>query len=353
LWLSGILVALLAIPGYLFTDTLFGLLGANDTILVYIRQYMDVWFAGAVLLALPMVGNAVLRAAGDTKTPSIIMACSGLVNAVLDPMLIFGFGPIPALGMQGAAIATLISWVFGSVLIIYLLVKRDLISTSWIHATQLSQVCRKILRIGLPAAGANMLTPLAMAVLTAILANYGASAVAAFGVGARIESIACLVVLALSMTLPPFVSQNYGAGLLGRVQQAYRLCGRFVLVWQLAIYLLLAVLAVPLARLFSSEPEVVRIICQFLWIVPLAYGLQGITILTNSSFNALHQPGSALLLSLIRLFVFYVPLAWLGGKLYGVTGLFIGCVVANIFTAAVAWYWFNRAIQRSQQEITT
>jgi Na+-driven multidrug efflux pump len=56
---------------------------------------------------------------------------------------------------------------------------------------------------------------------------------------------------------------------------------------------------------------------------------------------------------LIRLFVFYVPLAWLGGKLYGVTGLFIGCVVANIFTAAVAWYWFNRAIQRSQQEITT
>ena len=198
-----------------------------------------------------------------------------------------------------------------------------------------------------------MLTPLAMGVLTAIMASYGAAAVAAFGVGARLESIACLVVLALSMTLPPFVSQNYGAGLLGRVQQAYRLCGRFVLVWQLAIYLLLAILAVPLARLFSSEPEVVRIICQFLWIVPLAYGLQGITILTNSSFNALHQPGSALLLSLIRLFVFYVPLAWLGGKLYGVTGLFIGCVVANIFTAAVAWYWFNRAIQRSQQEITT
>ncbi|WP_215397390.1 MATE family efflux transporter [Rheinheimera oceanensis] len=353
LWLSAILVALLAIPGYLFTDTLFGLLGAGDSILLYIRQYMDIWFAGAVLLALPMVGNAVLRAAGDTKTPSIIMACSGLVNAVLDPVLIFGLGPIPALGMQGAAIATLVSWVFGSVLIIYLLVKRDLISTSWLSVTVLNQVCRKILRIGLPAAGANMLTPLAMAVLTAILANYGASAVAAFGVGARIESIACLVVLALSMTLPPFVSQNYGAGLLSRVQQAYRLCGRFVLLWQFGIYLLLAVLAVPLARLFSSEPEVVSIICQFIWIVPLAYGLQGITILTNSSFNALHQPGSALLLSLIRLFVFYVPLAWLGGKLYGVTGLFIGCVVANICTAALAWCWFNRAIQRSQQEITT
>src|SRR5690606_382687 len=178
------------------------------------------------------------------------------------------------------------------------------------------------------------------------------AAVAAFGVGARLESIACLVVLALSMTLPPFVSQNYGAGLMSRVQQAYRLCARFVMLWQFGIYLLLAVLAYPVATLFSDEPEVIRILCQFIWIVPLAYGLQGITILTNSSFNALHLPGSALVLSLIRLFVFYVPLAWLGGKLYGITGLFIGCVLANIFTATLAWRWFNRTVVRNSQEVT-
>ena len=353
LWLSAVLVAVLAVLGYVFTGPLFTALGADADTLSYIRQYMDIWFCGAVLLVLPMVGNAVLRASGDTKTPSLIMACSGLVNAVLDPILIFGLGPLPAMGMHGAAIATVISWLFGSALILYLLVKRGLIATGWIKPVLLLSICRKILRIGLPAAGANMLTPLAMGVLTAIMASYGAAAVAAFGVGARLESIACLVVLALSMTLPPFVSQNYGAGLMSRVQQAYRLCARFVMLWQFGIYILLALLAYPVATLFSDEPEVIRILCQFIWIVPLAYGLQGITILTNSSFNALHQPGSALVLSLIRLFVFYVPLAWLGGKLYGVTGLFIGCVVANIFTAAVAWYWFNRAIQRSQQEITT
>lgn len=351
LWLSAALVMVLAVVGFVFTDAMFGAMGAKQTILLYIRQYMDIWFAGAVLLVLPMVGNAILRAAGDTKTPSIIMACSGLVNAVLDPILIFGWGTIPAMGMQGAALATLISWVSGSALILYLLVRRDLISTSWIPLSQLLKICRKILRIGLPAAGANMLTPLAMAVLTAMMASYGAAAVAAFGVGARLESIACLVVLALSMTLPPFVSQNFGAGKLLRVQQAYRLCGRFVMLWQFAVYLLMAALALPLARLFSAETAVVSIICVFIWIVPLAYGLQGITILTNSSFNALHRPGSALLLSIVRLFVFYVPLAWLGGTLYGVTGVFIGCVVANLLTAAVAWHWFNGAVQRSAQEM--
>ena len=352
LWLSAVLVALLAVLGYVFTGPLFTALGADADTLSYIRQYMDIWFCGAILLVLPMVGNAVLRASGDTKTPSLIMACSGLVNAVLDPILIFGLGPLPAMGMHGAAIATVISWLFGSALILYLLVKRGLIATGWIKPVLLLSICRKILRIGLPAAGANMLTPLAMGVLTAIMASYGAAAVAAFGVGARLESIACLVVLALSMTLPPFVSQNYGAGLMSRVQQAYRLCARFVMLWQFGIYILLALLAYPVATLFSDEPEVIRILCQFIWIVPLAYGLQGITILTNSSFNALHQPGSALVLSLIRLFVFYVPLAWLGGKLYGITGLFMGCVLANILTATLAWRWFNRTVVRNSQEVT-
>ena len=255
--------------------------------------------------------------------------------------------------MEGAAIASLISWLVSFGLILYLLmVRRKLVDIGHQPFGEFITISRKILHIGLPAAGANMLTPLAMGVLTAIMASYGAAAVAAFGVGARLESIACLVVLALSMTLPPFVSQNYGAGLMSRVQQAYRLCARFVMLWQFGIYILLALLAYPVATLFSDEPEVIRILCQFIWIVPLAYGLQGITILTNSSFNALHQPGSALVLSLIRLFVFYVPLAWLGGKLYGITGLFMGCVLANIFTATLAWRWFNRTVVRNSQEVT-
>ena len=352
LWLSAAMVALLALVGYLLTEPLFHLLGATAEVMPYIHQYMDIWFAGAMLLVLPMVGNAVLRADGDTKTPSMIMACSGLINAVLDPLFIFGLGPIPAMGMQGAALASVISWIFGSVLIIKLLTKRNLIATHWVSLSHFIGVCRKILRIGLPAAGANMLTPLAMGVLTAIMATYGAAAVAAFGVGARLESIACLVVLALSMTLPPFVSQNYGAGLMLRVQQAYQLCAKFVLLWQFGVYLLLALLALPIAALFSDEAEVLTILHQFIWIVPLAYGLQGIIILTNSSFNALHRPASALLLSVIRLFVFYVPLAWFGGKLYGVVGLFIGCVLANLLTAALAWTWFNRALQQQQTEVT-
>ena len=82
--------------------------------------------SGGVFLAIPMVGNSVLRASGDTKTPSMIMASGGLINAVLDPFLIFGLGPFPALGIQGAAIATAMAWATGVIWIIVLLIRRGL-----------------------------------------------------------------------------------------------------------------------------------------------------------------------------------------------------------------------------------
>lgn len=87
LWLSAYLVIALSVVGYLTIDPLFRILGAKDDTLPFIHDYMEIWFFGAVFLITPMIGNAVLRAAGDTKTPSILMACAGLLNAVLDPIL--------------------------------------------------------------------------------------------------------------------------------------------------------------------------------------------------------------------------------------------------------------------------
>ena len=350
LWLSAYLVALLSLLGYLGMDPLFRLMGATDDTLPFIHDYMSWWFAGSVLLITPMIGNAVLRAAGDTKTPSLMMASSGVINAILDPILIFGWGPIPAMGVEGASIASVISWAVSFSLILYLIVvRRKLVDSGHQSPAEFIRISRRILQIGLPAAGANMLTPLAMAILTAVMASYGAHAVAAFGVGARIESIACLVVLALSMTLPPFVSQNLGGCQLGRVQAGYQLCIRFVLKWQFAVYLLLALTAPFIAQLFSTEPAVEQLICWFIWILPLGYGLQGVVILTNSSLNALHLPMRALALSIVRLFVFYVPIAWLGGKLFGVYGVYGGALTANIFVALVAYMWFNRSLNGLQQ----
>jgi putative MATE family efflux protein len=343
IYLAAIIVGILSFAGFYFIDEMFLLLGASEALLPLIHEYMDIWFVGSICLIGPMIGNAILRASGDTKTPSIIMGSAGLINAILDPIFIFGLGSIPAMGIKGAAIATLISWVFGLLLVLYIIgVKRQLIHTKLLPLKTFIASSKGILNIGLPAAGANMLTPLAAAVLTAIVANYGESAVAAFGVGSRIESIACLVVLAMSMTLPPFISQNFGAGNMHRVEKSYKKSIKFVLIWQLLIYFLLVLIAPFIADIFSKEQAVADIIILFMWILPLGYGLQGVIILTNSSFNALHKPMVALMLSAVRLFICYVPLTYFGSVYYGLEGFFIGGFLGNLIMAMISYRLFNK-----------
>lgn len=346
LMLSFITVGILAIGGGLSIDFIFQLLGAQQHLMPYIHDYMGIWYFASVFLALPMVGNSVLRARGDTKTPSIIMATGGGINALLDPVFIFGFGPLPAMGIGGAALATLVSWIVCSVWVLYLLAKqRNYILPRLLTFAELAQRSRSILHIALPAAGANMLTPVAGAILTRVVAGYGEEAVAAWGVGSRLESFTTIVVLALSMSLPPFISQNMGAKQIGRVKEAYWLIIKFVLVWQLLISVVLWFSSGLIAALFAKEQQVAELIHLFLVIVPLGYGLQGIVILTNSSLNAIHLPMSALALSVIRLFIFFVPITITMGVFFDIQGIFIGAVIANFLMAIVSTYWFRRSLR--------
>ncbi len=338
------LVGMLSLLGYKSIDFIFLTLGASPELLIHIHDYMSIWYIGAIFLALPMVGNSVLRASGDTKTPSMIMATGGAINAVLDPLLIFGYGPIEGMGIKGAAIATTIAWGVGVVWILVLLIKRHLMTPRLLSPTEFLAHAKGIFTIGIPAAGANMLTPIAVAVVTAIVADFGDAAVAAWGVGGRLESIACIIMLALSMSLPPLISQNFGANNITRVYYAYKISIGFVLLFQLGIFFVLYLVSDYIALIFTDDGSVATLIILFLMVVPLGYGAQGVVVLTNSAFNAIHQPMAALTLNTLRLFVFFVPFCFLGSIWYGLMGLFVGAVIANIVMAGMSFFWFRYQI---------
>lgn len=275
-----------------------------------------------------------------------VMLLSSLLNILLDPLLIFGWGPVPALGIQGAAIASVLAWSVTTLLALHLLYHRK--SMLLLRLPALHDMLgnwRKVLSISLPAALSNMMTPLANGILTALVAVHGAEAVAAFGAGARIESLSLLVCLALSMTLPPFISQNFGALKLERVKAAYRSAIRFALIWQLLIFGILVLAAGSIARLFSADPDVARWLQTWMLIVPAGFGFQAITFLSASSFNALHQPMRAMRISLFRLFLMYVPLGWLGNHFFGLSGMFAALVCANAITAIMASTWVKRYLK--------
>jgi putative MATE family efflux protein len=350
-YVAIVLAAILAAAAYIFMDEIFLALGASESLLPSIRLYMDIWMPTSVMLVAIICANSVLRANGDTRTPSILMAAAGLINAGLDPILIFGFGPIPAMGIQGAALATMFSWVAGVIfLFYYLAIRHEFIYKGLPSAAVFRKSAKEMLQIGIPASGANMLTPIAAGVMTAIVAGYGETAVAAYGVGSRLESIACLVILALSSTLPPFVSQNLGAGRIDRIEEACRLSMRFILGWQLMIYVVMVLAAPAIAWVFTRDPEVSAIIRLYIWIMPLSYGLQGVIILSNSALNAIHRPMVALYLSIARFFVLYVPLAWIGSSLFGLPGFFAGAFTGTVLMAVLSWITFRRVlgIEREQ-----
>lgn len=343
LLITLILLLLVGLGGQWLIQPVFSLLGADEALMPLITAYMQIWFAGSVFMVMNMVCNSILRATGDVRGSAMIMLLASLLNLLLDPVFIFGLGPVPALGIQGAAIASVLAWSITTLVALHLIHhRRHLLTRKLPGIAQLIGYWRELFAISLPAALSNITTPVANGVLTAIVARHGPEAVAAFGVGNRIESLALLVCLALSMSLPPFISQNFGAGQLERVKKAYALVIRFAIIWQLLIYALLVLVSGPVAAFFSDDPEVVYWIRIWIMIVPLGFAFQATTFLSASSFNALHQPLTALKISLIRLFIMYLPLGWLGNLLFGLPGLFTALVMANVLTAMIAWVWMRK-----------
>lgn len=354
-YLMAILVtALTGLLGQFLLPTVARLLGAPYELYPLIEGYMSIWFFASIFMVLNMVCNATFRATGDTRITASIMLGSSVLNFALDPILIFGWGAIPPMGIEGAALSSLIAWALTSIVALYVLKRfKKMLLLEWLRWPDIWHNWRAVLRISLPAALSNMMTPVANGVLTAVVARHGPEAVAAFGVGNRLESLSLLVCLALSMTLPPFISQNFGAKLIQRVQGAYQSAIQFALIWQLLVYLLLALSAGWVAQLFSDDPDVLRWLTLWILIVPLGFGFQATTFLSSSTFNALHQPLRAMRVSLVRLFLLYVPLGWLGNHLFELKGMFVALVCANALTALFAWFWmirFQRRLAESTQK---
>ncbi|MER0111393.1 MATE family efflux transporter [Aeromonas dhakensis] len=342
LFLAVLLVTLIAVAGALTIHPLFRLLGASDALIALIYDYMLIWYLTVPMLVLPMVGNAAIRATGDTKTPSLVMTVAGLVNGVLDPLLIFGIGPFPDWGIRGAAIATSLSWLMAMLVSLYILRHREgLLRWRLSPRPQLLAHWRALLHVAVPASFTNMLNPLANAVLMTIFAGLGTEVVAAYGAASRVEALLLIVMMALSSVLAPFISQNCGAGNPARAKAALQLCMRFALLFQLAVYALTWLLAPFIADLFSDHPQVVRLIVLYLHLVPIGYGFQGMVMLLASALNGVRASSISFLFNGLRLFVFLLPGAWLGAKLGGEQGIYLGILLANLAAGTLAW-WYAR-----------
>jgi len=340
LLLSFLITGALSAVGILTINPLFKLLGAPADMIPMIRGFMTILYSGVPFLVVGMVGTSSMRATGDTVLPGKLMMAGALLNVLLDPIFIFGFGPVPAMGLNGAATAALMARGAMFIGTVYFMVYRlDMISFNKPDAAELKKSWADILHVGLPAAGTNAIIPIAMTLITAMIARYGPEAVAGFGVASRIESLVLVIFYALSSVIGPFVGQNMSAGNESRIQESLRLCALFCMACGLVIAAILALAADFVPSLFSQNPDVTNATRLFLWIAPVSYGAYGVVMVMNAAFNGLGKPMPAVYISAIRMLVLYLPLAIIGRHLFGIAGIFGAYAVANLLSGVLSYAW--------------
>ena len=346
LFLSFIITALISVLGVLTVRPLFLLLGAPESMLPLIEGYMRLLYLSVPFVVVGMVGISSMRATGDTRLPSRLMVLAAIINVVLDPLLIFGLGPIPEMGLNGAGLAALLSrlWIFGATLY-YMRYRVQMLSFNKPELAEMMSSWRDVLHVGIPAAGTNAIIPAATAVITAMLARHGPEAVAGFGVASRIEALTLVVFYALSAIIGPFVGQNMSSGKAERIFRALHLCTVFCLGCGLLIAVLLAALSGVLPGLFSDNPDVTAVTRQFLWIAPVSYGAYGMVMVMNASFNGMGKPIPAVYISIARMLVIYVPVAFVLDYLIGVPGIFAAYAVANLATGVLSYAWARSSVR--------
>ncbi len=342
----GVLVVLFfVILGLITIDPLFKAMGANETVMPYIRDYMKVWYLGMVFVVIPMVGNNSIRALGDTKTPSLVMLVAAVANSVLDPIFIFGWGPVPAMGVRGAAIATVLSrCITFSVALYILIVREKIVSIAYVEFSERVKAWKDILYIGVPNALTKMIQPLGIGIITKLLATEGLFAVAGYGVASKVERFALIFIMSISVVMTPFVGQNYGAGKLDRVREGVKSAIRVSLWSSVAVYIVLLVSCRTIGNVYSEDPKVVKALVFYLRSVPLFYGAYGIIQIVISVLNAINKPFQAALISVSLMFLVYIPLATVTKSIWGYHGIFLSLAISYVIVAIVSYFWIKSMI---------
>lgn len=346
-----VITSLLALIGFFTIRPLFGLLGASGETLDLVETYMRIWYFGLPFLAVMMVANNLLRASGDPRSPAVMMIMVAAINVGLNAVLIPGFGPVPAYGIAGAGWASLIARLGALLMGLWLIIYREqLVDLASLASKAVFRAWYNVATVAIPAALGNAVNPVGIALVTAIVAQFGDEAVAAFGTASRIESFISIPMLAMSAAIGPIAGQNFGAGKVGRVVAALRNSYAFSAGWSIFIAAALWFAAPSLATLFTSDQAVSDLTALYLRIIPISLAGYGVTVVASGAFNAIGRPFIGLSMYLVRTAIFYVPLAWLAVQFGQERDLFIAIALANVLAGLTVAFMSVRVMRRYKDD---
>jgi putative MATE family efflux protein len=340
--LAGLATLVLCAIGLMTIDPVFSALGATEELMPLITDYMSIWYWTEPASAVMWTCLAAMRARGNTALEGKVITAAAILNAILDPIFIFGWLGFPRLEIAGAALASLTAnLIMLTFTLIHLATRLRVFANPIVPLARIAESWRNLLRIGLPAMLTNAIIPIANGIVMAIVATHGVTAVAGFGIAMRIEPVALIPFYALSAVSSPFFGQNIAAGKHDRLVEARRVISRFCLRFGFLLAAALCLVAQPLSAIFTQSMVIREVAVDYIWLVSLSYGAYGLVMSVNAAFNGIGRPLPGVLISTMRVLVVFLPLAFLGHWLFGLPGLFGATAVANLSIGALAYYWLG------------
>jgi putative MATE family efflux protein len=340
--LLGACAAALAVP---IAKVTFDFVATEPEIAAQGRAYLTVLLWGAPALFAFMALEATLRAAGDTRTPMYFMIGANVLNFVLDPFLILGWGPFPRLGVMGAAIATVSAQLLCvSACGVYFARGHGRVRPSFRELRSASPgLWRRIIRVGLPGGLNAALFTVVYLFLSKIAAHIGAVPLAVLGVGNRLESISFLIANGFSVAASTLVGQNLGAGDPERGERVAWRAALFSATFTGTVGLVFVLFPAPVFGLFTTDPATIDEGVRFLQIVSLSQVFMGVEIAVFGAFTGAGNTLPPMLLSstisLLRIPLGYLMAVTMGWGAVGIWWMItITCAIRGVLLAA----WFRR-----------
>ena len=299
---------IITIIGLVFSPSMFALMGSDQEVISLSLQYTNVIFAGSIVFIMVVALNSLLHADGNTKTYRNILILSFFLNIILNPLFIYGFGFIPAMGISGIGIATIVAQFVGLLIIFYKTIKSSRvknISTKYFYPKL--YLLKNLFFQSAPISAALLLISVGNFIILAYIGVFGEYATAGYGSAVRFEQILLLPVLGLNTAIISIIGQNFGAKNFLRVKESYFKAVMYGFTLMIIAGLIIFLSADKIVSIFSDNPNVISFGTTYLKISALIFPAYPVFFISNGFFMAIRKSNYSMYLNIIRNVILFIP----------------------------------------------
>ena len=339
-----VLSVAIAVVGVSSSASILRLMGANEKMVADNILYTQIEFAGNLVIMLLFLINGIFRGAGDASIAMWSLWIGNIANIILCPVLIYGLGPIPALGLKGAAIATTTGRGIGVLYQLYrLFIKKGLLQF-YIHQLKpQKELLWEIFQIGGTGTVQFLVSSASWIFLARLMAAFGEDAMAGYQVAIRLLIFFILPAWGMSNAAATLTGQNLGAGKPERAEKSVWITTFYNVAFMLSVSVFFFVLGGPVVNFMNSDPQARRYAIDALRTISLGYVFFGVGMVMLNAFNGAGDTRTPTIVNLIGFWLFQIPLAWLLSKyiIKGPKGIFIAIVISEFVASALSLYLFK------------